>query len=36
MFEKEAEECANEECWNEVVIREDDGEWREPNIVEQE
>ena len=26
------EECADEECWSEVVIREDDGEWREPLV----
>lgn len=27
-----AEECADETCWNVVVVREDDGEWREPLV----
>ena len=26
------EECADKDCWSEVVIREDDGEWREPLV----
>ena len=26
------EECADVECWCEVVVREDDGEWKEPLI----
>ena len=30
------EECADEECWSEVVIREDDGEWREPLVEVEE
>lgn len=28
------EECADKECWSEVVIRENDGEWQEPLIKE--
>ena len=28
------EECADKDCWSEIVVREDDGEWREP-LVEQ-
>ena len=26
------EACADIECWNEIVVREDDGEWREPLV----
>ena len=26
------EEWADEECWSEVVVREDDGEWKEPLV----
>lgn len=26
------EECADKECWSEVVVREDDDEWREPLV----
>lgn len=26
------EECADKECWSEVVVREDGGEWREPLV----
>lgn len=29
------EECADKECWSEVVIRENDGEWQEPLIKEE-
>lgn len=27
-------DCADEECWSEVMVREDDGEWREPLVEE--
>ena len=30
------EEWADEECWSEVVVREDDGEWREPLVEVEE
>ena len=26
------EECGDVECWCEIVVREDDGEWREPLV----
>lgn len=25
-------ECADKECWSEIMVREDDGEWREPLV----
>lgn len=30
------EECADKECWSEVVVREDDSEWREPLVEVEE
>lgn len=28
------EEWADKDCWSEIVVREDDGEWREPLVEE--